>query len=227
MSDITAPFTLTLKSYWRSSASWRVRIALELKRLPYQYEPVHLVRDGGEQHQPAHLAINPMAQVPHLTVVDRDGSARTLTQSVAILTLLDHLAPEPLIFPSDPWRRARVIELVEVVNSGIQPIQNLSVLQAVQALGGDKVTWAREAISRGLKALEWRCQSDATLCEGPFVMGEQPGAFEAALIPQLYNARRFSVDLEAYPRLLELEEACEALEAFKRAAPESQPDAQR
>jgi len=227
MSGITAPYTLTLKSYWRSSASWRVRIALELKGIPYTYEAVHLVRDGGEQHTPAHLELNPMAQVPHLTLVDGKGARHTLTQSVAILTLLDQLAPEPLMFPSDPWRRARVTELVEVINSGIQPIQNLSVLQAVQALGGDKVAWAHEAISRGLKALEWRCQSDAMLREGPFVMGETPSAFEAALIPQLYNARRFSVDTQAYPRLLELEEACGALEAFKRASPEAQPDAQR
>lgn len=227
MSSLTAPYTFTLRSYWRSSASWRVRVALELKGLSYRYEPVHLVRDGGEQHQAAHLALNPMAQVPHLTVSDARGQTWQLTQSVAILSLLDHLAPTPLMFPSDPWERARVLELLEVINSGIQPIQNLSVLQAVERMGGDKVSWATEAIARGLKALEWRCQSERPLLSAPFVMGDSPGAFEAALIPQLYNARRFSLDLSPYPRLLELEALCAELEAFQRASPDAQPDALR
>jgi len=226
MTTAQAPYTLTLRSYWRSSASWRVRIALELKGLSYRYEPVHLVRGGGEQHLPEHTALNPMAQVPHLTVMGTGAEPFYLTQSVAMLELLDHLEPQPRLIPSEPWLRARVMELVEVINSGIQPVQNLSVLQALERAGGDKLSWAAGVIDKGLRALEQLCHADAALGAGPFLLGEAPCAFEAALIPQLYNARRFKVALERYPRLLELEASCARLEAFQRAAPDAQPDAQ-
>ena len=226
LDTLTPPFTLSLKSYWRSSASWRVRIALELKGLSYRYEPVHLVRGGGEQHSEAHRSLSPMAQVPHLTLTNAQGARFQLTQSVAILQALDHIEPKPLMFPSDPWQRARVLELVEVINSGVQPIQNLSVLQAIGRLGGDKKAWAAQAIAKGLAALEQLCHGYPELQGSSFLFGDEPGAFEAALVPQLYNARRFELDLSALPRLLELEARCAALEAFQRAAPEAQPDAQ-
>lgn len=226
MNPIKAPYAITLRSYWRSSASWRVRIALELKGLKYQYEPVHLVRNGGEQYLPAHLTLNPMAQVPHVTIEDADARSFGLSQSVAIFELLDQIVPTPALFPSALWERARVFELVEMINSGIQPLQNLSVLQAIERLGGDKAQWASEVIAKGLVALEQRCQQVKKVNHTPFVMGTDPGAFEATLIPQLYNARRFSLDLSRYPRLLEIEEQCVHIDAFKKAAPETQPDAQ-
>lgn len=218
------PYSLTLKGYWRSSASWRVRVALNLKGLPYTDEPVHLVRDGGEQLKAPHLALNPLAQVPVLRVEGGAlpaGESRLLTQSVAIMDLLDHIAPSPRMFPLDPWARARVLQLTEVINSGIQPLQNLSVLRRVAELGGSREEWAAGFIERGLSALEQMCSSGSCA----FLAGEDPTAADAALVPQLYNARRFGLDVARFPRLCAVEGRCEELEAFRRARPEAQPDA--
>jgi maleylpyruvate isomerase len=231
MSTSTLPFSLSLQGYWRSSASWRVRVALELKGLDYTYEPVHLVRGGGEQHAPDFVTHSPMHQVPVLTLTSTEGGSegvsRRFTQSLAIIALLDELAPQHLMIPRDPWQKARALELAEVINAGTQPLQNLSVLQKVEALGGDKMAWASEVIERGLSALEALCQAHPELTARPFLMGAQPGVVEACLMPQLYNARRFSVELTPFERLLEIEARCEALPAFQRAAPNAQPDAQR
>ncbi|MCB9779410.1 MAG: maleylacetoacetate isomerase [Alphaproteobacteria bacterium] len=208
---------MKLYSYWRSSSAWRVRIVLHLKALPFDIVPVHLVRDGGEQYAPAHLARNPMAQVPVLQLDD----GATLSQSVAIAEYLDEIAPAPPLMPRGAADRAHVRQLVEIVNSGVQPLQNLKVIRAMQTAGGDPNAWGRQVIEDGLAAL----QSVATPRAGAFLFGDAPGLADAFLVPQLYNARRFGCDLSALTLLTDVEAACTALPAFQRAHPDAQPDA--
>ena len=208
---------MKLYGYWRSSSAWRVRIALEWKGLPWDNVPVHLVQGGGQQHLPEHEARNPMRQVPVLELED----GRHLGQSVAIIEYLEERHPLPPLLPLDPVERAQVRQLVEIVNSGIQPMQNLFVLQRIEALGGDKAAWARDAISRGLGALERLARPWA----GQFLVGDQLSLAELFLVPQLYNARRFGCDLQAWPTLLDVESRCVGLPAFQRAHPDAQPDA--
>jgi len=205
---------LKLYSYWRSSASWRVRIGLELKGLAYEYVPVHLVQDGGQQHAGAHHERNPMNQVPVLEIGDLQ-----LTQSLAILEYLDETYPGAPLLPEGAVGRARARQLAEVVNSGIQPLQNLHVLQKIGAEGGDKGAWGKYFIQRGLDALE------AMAGDTPFLAGDEPSIADICLVPQLYNARRFQCDLDTWPKLLAIEARCEALPAFQAAHPDQQPDA--
>jgi len=216
---------ITLKGYWRSSATWRVRIALQLKGIEYIYEPVHLVRSGGEQHMEDFVALNPMEQVPVLIAsgLTEGIHTRALTQSMAIFDLLDALYPSPSLLPDDPWARARSIQLAEVVNSGIQPLQNLSILQHVeQKYGGDKMEWGARFIGRGLTALERMCSEETTA----FLAGDEVTVADLCLIPQLYNARRFKLEMSAFPRLLDVESRCVTLDPFINAHPDRQPDAQ-
>lgn len=210
---------MKLYGYWRSSASWRVRIGLGLKGLPYEYVAVHL--KDGVQHSDAHRARSPMAQIPVLEW-DEGGAARRLTQSLAILEYLDELHPEPPLLPSDPYERARARQFAEVVNAGIQPLQNFRVGQELKELGGDYAVWSRRWIQRGLEALEALAARDA----GAFLVGDAPSLADLCLIPQLYNARRFGCDLQPLPTLLRVEAACEAIPAFQAAHPSVQPDAQ-
>jgi maleylpyruvate isomerase len=203
-----------LYNYWRSSASWRVRIALHYKSVPFEYRAVHL---GGEQHEPEYRGVNPLSQVP---VLELDG--QRISQSMAILEYLEERFPDPPLLPADRWRRARARMLAEIVNSGIQPFQNTSVaLHVKETLGGDEQAFARHFIARGLLALEQGASETA----GPFLIGEQPSFADVCLVPQLFGARRFGVDLGAVPTLLAAERACEALPAFAAARPERQPDA--
>ena len=210
---------MKLFGYWRSSCSWRVRIGLELKGITYQQEAVHLLKDGGQQHQKAFLEMNPSAQVPVL-VLD-DGT--TLSQSIAILEYLEEAHPEPPLLPGDPIARAEVRRMVEVVNSGIQPLQNLGVLQhlAKVAPEADKIAWAKHHVEKGLRSLELMAQSTAKT----YLHGEAPGLADACLVPQLYNARRFELDLDTFPTLVRVDQACSKLESFERAHPNKQPDA--
>lgn len=210
---------MKLHGYWRSSASWRVRLALEWKGLAYENLPVHLVQDGGQQHTEAYRAKNPMRQVPLLEL----DQGRALTQSLAILEYLEEVHPVPALLPEDPFLRAKVRQIAEIVNAGIQPLQNLGTLQRVQALGGDSKDWAREWIERGLAAVEQELSRYA----GAFCVGDQLTFADLCLIPQLYGARRFEVDLAPYPHATRIEAACAELPAFRRAHPESQPDANR
>jgi maleylpyruvate isomerase len=220
---------LTLHGYWRSSASWRVRIALGLKELDYTYVPVDLTRDGGEQHQEAYRARNPMRQVPILSVEEprREPSgalttqAFELTQSVAIFEWLEERCPTPSLLPSDLLLRARTRQLVEIANSGIQPLHNLAVLQAVKAWGGDEKAWAKSVIERGLEAFS----SVTAQVSGRFCVGDAPTFADACLIPQLYAARRFGADLGPHAGLLAIEAACATLPAFERAHADRQSDA--
>ncbi|MFT4626154.1 MAG: maleylpyruvate isomerase [Myxococcota bacterium] len=206
---------MILYGYWRSSSAWRVRIGLALKGLDYTNVPVHLVK--AEQRAPAHAARNPLRQVPVLELAD----GTQLTQSLAILEWLDETHPSPPLLPADALGRARCRAMAEVVNSGIQPLQNLAVLQGIDAIGGDRVVWGREAISRGLAALEAMANGGT-----PFLCGDAPTVADLLLVPQLYNARRFACDLSGLPTLLAVEARCAAMPVFQASHPDRQPDAQ-
>lgn len=212
---------MRLFSYWRSSASWRVRIGLRLKGLAYEYVPVHLVQR--EQKSGEHHARNPMEQVPALEL-ELGGRRVVVAQSIAILELLEELHPEPALLPRDPYLRARARELAEIVNAGIQPHQNLSPMQRIDALSpGAGKEHAKLANELGLAAYEERAKEVA----GRFSVGDAPTVADLCLVPQLYSARRFGLeDLEArYPTLLRIEAACAELDAFRGAHPDVQPDA--
>jgi maleylpyruvate isomerase len=209
---------LVLRSYWRSSSSWRVRIGLGLKGLPHEIAPVNLL--AGEQFTEAHLARNPTGQVPVLEV-EEGGRTLRLVQSMAILEWLDERFPDPPLLPPDLDGRARVRALAEHVNSGIQPHQNSVVLKRIGELvpGGAKA-WAAHWNAVGLAALEAAVRGGA----GRFCHGDAPGLADCYLVPQLYSARRFDVDLAPFPTLRRIEQACAALAPFQAAHPDRQPD---
>jgi len=215
---------LKLYGYWRSSAAYRVRIALNLKGLAYQQVPVHLVRDGGEQHGEAYQALNPQGLVP-LLVDEENGGAR-IAQSLAIIEYLEEIFPVPAILPADPVERAQARALALHLACDVHPLNNLRVLQYLsrELVVDDaaKNAWYRHWVAAGLAAVE---QGLAAYGD-TFSLGTRPGYLEACLIPQVYNARRFDCDLDAYPRILALTARCEALDAFRHAAPDAQPDAQ-
>lgn len=212
--------SLRLYSYWRSTSSWRVRIGLALKGLPYAYTAVDLL--AGEQWGEAHRSRSPAAQVPVLEV-EEGGRTLRLVQSIAILEWLDERHPRPPLLPPDPEGRARVRALAEHVNSGIQPYQNAIVLKTLkEKLPGYEKEWVRAFVARGLEALE-RAVSDGGA--GRFCHGDAPGLADCYLVPQLHAARRFGVELAPFPTLRRIEEACAALAPFQAAHPDRQPDA--
>lgn len=215
---------LVLYSYWRSSAAYRVRIALNLKGLDYETRPVHLLRDGGEQHGADYRALNPQELVPCLL----DGD-RVITQSLAIMEYLDEMHPEleTALLPVDARGRAQVRALALAVVCDIHPLGNLRVLQHIEAQFGateeQRAAWSRHWIEVGFKGIEATLQrNDAT---GHYCHGEAPGMADACLIPQVYNALRWKLPLEDYPTIARIYRHCMELDAFQRAAPEAQPDA--
>ena len=212
---------MKLYGYWRSSASYRVRIALALKGVEVKHIAVNL-REG-EQGQGAHITRNPQGYVPVLEL--EDGTQ--LRQSLAILDYLDATFPEPALMPRDAVMRSKILAASLVISSDISPIQNLSVLKYLSAeygQGDDGVkAWAAHWISKGFTALEEIAQDYDT----PFLMTHEPRFFECCLIPQVYNARRFGVDMDAFPKLKAIDAACNALPAFIQASPENQADAPR
>lgn len=213
---------LVLYGYWRSSASYRVRIALNLKGLAYESRAVHLLQDGGEQHAPEYRQLNPTQLVPCLL----DGD-RVITQSLAIMEYLDETNPDVPLLPADARGRARVRALAMVVACDIHPLGNLRVLQQIEAqFGADesqRAAWSRYWIAAGLDALEAMLADNAAT--GRFCHGDEPGLADACLVPQIYNALRWKLPLDAYPTLRRITDACNELDAFRRAAPELQPDA--
>lgn len=212
---------LVLHNYWRSSASHRVRIALGLKGLAYEYAVVNIVK--GEQHADAYRRANPMAQVPTLAITEDDGTEIALGQSLPIIEYLEERFPAVPLLPKDLVLRARARALAEIINSGIQPLQNLSTTNAINKLGGETQPWVAPFIASGLAAYARACEGTA----GAFSIGDAPTLADCCLIPQLQSARRFKVELDSLPLLLAIEQRCLALPAFANAMPDVQPDAVR
>jgi maleylpyruvate isomerase len=214
---------MKLYTFFRSSASYRVRIAFNLKDLNYEQAPIHLRRGGGEQLSAAYRTINPQALVPAL----EDGG-RIFTQSLAIIEYLDERYPEPPLLPRDAADRAIARSMALLIACEIHPIQNLRVLNHLksdhQQSDDDTIRWARHWINLGFSALEKMVISASK--QGKFCFADKPTLADICLVPQLANARRFGVDLSRYPRLLEVEATCMSLPAFADAAPEKQPDAE-
>ncbi len=213
---------LKLYGYWRSSAAYRVRIALNLKGLEYENLPVHLVRDGGEQHRQTFAATNPQKLVPVL----QHGS-RVMRQSLAIIEYLDEIWSEPPLLPATARDRAHCRALALLVACDIHPLNNLRVMQYLErefnAPQAERDAWTQHWIVEGLRAFETLLVED--LARGSFCEGDTPGMADCCLIPQVYNARRFGVDLEPFPTIRRIDAACLALPAFDAARPENQPDA--
>lgn len=214
---------MKLYTYYRSSAAYRVRIALNLKSLGYDAVPVHLTRAGGEQRLPDYLALNPAGLVPTL---DDDGVV--LTQSLAIIEYLDETHPEPALLPGDAVERARVRALAQAITCDIHPINNLRVLQYLTRELGvsdtQKNAWYRHWVEIGLEAVEAKLADNPGT--GAFCHGDTPTLADCCLVPQVFNARRFDCDLGALPTVMRIVEHCEALDAFQHAAPGAQPDAE-
>ena len=215
---------LILYDYWRSSAAYRVRIALHLKGHSFEQRAINLVKNGGEQHGAGYREINPQGLVPALVHDDL-----VLTQSLAICEYLDEVFPQSPLLPPSAARRAVVRALALTVACDIHPINNLRVQQQLRSRFGAEqdalADWMNHWMSVGFTALERRLQNDFP--GAVFCTGDVPGLAECFLVPQLYNAERYSCDLEPYPRIRGVAARCRELAAFAAAAPESQPDAPR
>ncbi len=213
------PRELVLYAYWRSSASYRVRLALAAKRLPHRVVPVNIVT--GEHAAEPHLVRSPTSYVPALVI---DGAA--YFESVAIVELLDELYPDPPLYPGDPFARARIRALVEIVNAGIQPLQNLSVTKRLPGDAASRDEWVRHFIIKGLTAFERAIAvHQAAGITGAFAYGNALTAADLVLVPQLAAARRFHVDLAPFPRAVRAEASTLAVPGLDAAAPGKQPDA--
>lgn len=219
---MTESESLQLYSYWRSSAAYRVRIGLNLKGLKYETLPVHLVRDGGEQHSTEYSDINPQQLVPVLL-----HGHRRLTQSLATLEYLDEVWPERALLPTTARERQRVRSLALLVACDIHPLNNLRVLQYLENEWSvpqpERDEWVRHWVVAGFAAAEAMLVDHPST--GDYCEGDLPGLADCCLIPQIYNARRFGVDMDQFPTLQRIDAACMALPAFDAARPEQQPDA--
>jgi maleylacetoacetate isomerase len=209
---------MKLFNYWRSSTAYRVRIALAFKGVPCEIQSVSLVNDGGEQLKPAYLAINPQGRVPALALDDR----RILIQSPAILEYLEERYPQPALLPADLEARAHVRALCAIVACDIHPLNNVRTLRLLRGQGhGEEAVqaWVARWIEEGFAAIE------ALVGDTGFCYGDAPTLADVCLIPQIYNARRFGVALDAFPKIRRIDARCLALPAFERSRPEVQPDA--
>jgi maleylacetoacetate isomerase len=213
---------LCLFSYWRSSAAYRVRIGLNLKGLAYDIMPVHLLRDGGEQHSESFRDANPQQLVPVL-----QHGHRMLRQSLAILEYLDEIWPSPQLLPAIARDRPRVRALAQLVAGDVHPLNNQRGLQYFENEWGvpqpERDRWMQHWIEEGFAAFEamvYHHPSTGTFCDG-----DVPTIADCCLVPQVYNARRVGIDMAPYPTMVRIEQACLALPAFEAARPENQPDA--
>ena len=218
---------MKLYSYFRSSASYRVRIALNLKGLPYEVVPVHLIRHGGEQFVPEYRLLNPDALVPTL-VEEGAANAAVLTQSIAIIEYLEEMHREPPLLPRLPVDRAYVRAIALSIACDIHPINNLRVLRYLvhdlKVSEENKEAWYRHWCEQGLAAIETTLGRDARA--GKFCYGDAPTLADCCLIPQVANAKRLNCDLSAMPVIMGINDRCLALDAFANAAPARQPDAE-
>ena len=211
---------MQLYNYFRSSAAYRVRIALNLKGMDYDSTFIHLTKDGGKQFEPAFRAINPQMRVPALKLDD----GTILLQSLAIIEYLEETVPEPPLLPRNVLLRARVRALSQVIACDIHPINNLAPLRYLKdPLGHEQAAidaWYRHWILAGFPAIE------AMIGEGPYAFGDQITLADICIVPQMANARRFKVPLDAFPKLVAVDAACAKLPAFEKALPQNQPDAE-
>lgn len=214
---------MKLYTYFRSSAAYRVRIALNMKGLAWEAVPVHLLRNGGEQLSQEYRQVHPGAMVPAL---DDDGTI--LTQSLAIIEYLDEVHPQAALLPADPLGRARVRSLSQTVACDIHPLNNIRVLRYLtHTIGVDedsRKTWYLHWLKEGFDALEAQLAGSSET--GTFCHGETPTMADCCLVPQVFNARRFDLDMAAYPTITRIDEACMTLEPFADAQPARQPDAE-
>lgn len=214
---------MKLYTYFRSSAAWRVRIALHLKGIAFESIPIHLLRDGGEQRADAYRALNPQQLVPFLT----DGDER-IAQSLAIIEYLDETHPEPPLLPRSPAGRARVRALTQAIACDIHPLNNLRVQQYLAAeFSADdaaKQSWMHHWLAIGFEALERVLADDPRT--GACCHGDAPTLADLFLVPQAFSARRFGFDLSPYPTIVRIDAYCAALPAFQASAPAAQPDAE-
>jgi len=211
---------MKLYSYFRSSAAYRARIALNLKGLDYEIVPIHLVKDGGQHKRADYRAINPQMRVPALRLPNGD----VLIQSLAIIEYLEEIAPNPPLLPADPVTRARARAIALIVACDIHPLNNSGTLAYMRGqLQQQELAvnaWYAHWIMTGLEVIE------AMIAPGPYAFGGQVTVADLCIVPQLANARRFNLPIQQFPRLLGVEAACQQLEAFDRARPERQPDAE-
>lgn len=213
--------SLILYCYWRSTCSWRVRIALNMKNIDYEIKPIHLVK--GDQKSEEFTKLNPIQRVPVLSFRDtQSNKIINLAESTAICEFLEEAFPENKLLPSDTIAKAQVRSLCSEIASNVQPVQNLSVIKRIAEIGGNKAEWAKEWITVGLKAFEKMISAT----QAKYCFGDEVTMADAFLIPQLYNARRFEVDMSQFPNIQTIEKNLEELEAFKKAHPSNQPDAQ-
>ncbi|MGB8745835.1 MAG: maleylacetoacetate isomerase [Pseudolabrys sp.] len=211
---------MKLFSYFRSSAAYRVRIALNLKELPYEIVPIHLTKDGGRQHTQEFRAINPLARVPALEL----SGGEVLTQSLAIIEYLDEIHPEPPLLPPAALGRARARSIAQMIACDIHPLNNLIALQYLRRQlkheQPDIDAWYHHWITQGFTAME------EMLDPAPYACGQHVTVADICLVPQVANARRLKVPLEKFPKIVAVDAACLKLPAFDKARPENQPDAE-
>jgi maleylacetoacetate isomerase len=208
-----------LYNYFRSSAAYRVRIALALKDVPYSSVFVHLTKDGGQHKQPEYRAVNPQMRLPALAL----SGGETLIQSLAIIEYLDEVFPDPPLLPTEDIERARVRAVAQIVACDIHPLNNSGTMAYLRKVGHDDAminAWYAHWVTAGFEAIETMVRP------GPYAFGSHVTLADICLIPQIYNARRFKVPLDRFPKILGIEAACNKLPSFDASRPENQPDAE-